>query len=498
MGSTRWRGSSLTARASLDGDIVIVTLDNPPVNSLNQILRESLLEELKAAESNPGVAAVVLVGARGIFCGGADIRALDTPAYWAYPRTVDLAAFMDGMSKPVVAALGGLAMGGGLELAMGCHWRVVEPDARLALPEVRLGLLPGGGGTFRLPRLIGVEAATGMMLSGESVAGHQAAEMGLVDLVASGGDVLPGAVAFARGLRSRGDRLRRATDLPVEFGDAPEWFAEQRARQLPRDVQGPAAETILNCIEAGVTQSVEEATRIAAEGTRMLSSSREFRALRHLFFAERQAGRVAEVTPQDRRRIQTVTLVGPGLDDWRSLLIKAGVAWSDDNPDLVLVSTLDEATLATCRALAPGSPRAIPVASTGDHEQWLGLRAALSGHPLLGLCLTGERLVQLVHEPDVQATLLDAAAALVRRLGKVCVACRPTPGFIVERLSAAAARGGGASTVDGRRAMASEARELLAQGVAARTADIDVAMVAGGGFPGILGGPLFHEDHAAA
>ena len=337
-----------------------------------------------------------------------------------------------------------------------------------------------------------------LLAAGESVAGHQAAEMGLVDLVASGGDVLPGAVAFARGLRSRGDRLRRATDLPVEFGDAPEWFAEQRARQLPRDVQGPAAETILNCIEAGVTQSVEEATRIAAEGTRMLSSSREFRALRHLFFAERQAGRVAEVTPQDRRRIQTVTLVGPGLDDWRSLLIKAGVAWSDDNPDLVLVSTLDEATLATCRALAPGSPRAIPVASTGDHEQWLGLRAALSGHPLLGLCLTGERLVQLVHEPDVQATLLDAAAALVRRLGKVCVACRPTPGFIVERLSAAAARGGGASTVDGRRAMASEARELLAQGVAARTADIDVAMVAGGGFPGILGGPLFHEDHAAA
>ncbi|MEI8264472.1 MAG: enoyl-CoA hydratase-related protein [Betaproteobacteria bacterium] len=487
----------MKAQASLRGDVAIVTLDNPPVNSLSQDLRETLLACLQAAEAQTGVSAVVLVGARRMFCGGADIRALDTPAYWAHPRTVDLAAFIDGMSKPVVAAVEGLAMGGGLELAMGCHWRVVEPGARLALPEVRLGLLPGGGGTFRLPRLIGVEAATAMMLSGDAVTGRRSAEIGLADIVAEGPDVLHDALAFARSLRSRDDRLRRARDLPVQMQDAGRWFAEQRDRQASREVQGPAARTILDCIESGVTQSVEEATRVAAEGTRMLSTSKEFRALRHLFFAERQAGRVAEVAPPAKQRIRAVALLGTALDGWRTLLDAAGIDLASASPDLVLLSSPDEATRAAWREAQAGWPRAVPVASVGDHEAWQRWRTILPDRTLLGLCLTGERLVQFAHEPGVEAALRDAVASLVRRVGKVCVPCLPTPGFIVSRLSAAAVAHGGAETPEGRRAMAREGQALLAQGIALRADDIDVALVTGGGFPSILGGPLYHASHHA-
>lgn len=198
---------------ALHGDIAAITLDNPPVNGLGFELRSAIAGALKQASVDPQVKAIVLIGANGVFSGGADLRQLDTPKYWAWPRTIELAQYADGLAKPIVAAIGKLALGGGLELALSCHYRVALPNAQMALPEIKLGLLPGGGGTLRLPRLIGVDNAVTMMLGGEAVDGKQAQRWGLVDALVSD-DLLAGSIAFARDLVSGKAPLRRARDLP--------------------------------------------------------------------------------------------------------------------------------------------------------------------------------------------------------------------------------------------------------------------------------------------
>jgi 3-hydroxyacyl-CoA dehydrogenase len=277
-----------SAHYARDGNIAVITMDNPPVNGLGQELRVAVIAGLDRAVADPGIEAIVLMGANGVFSGGADIRQVDTPKYWAYPRTIELAHYLDQVGKPVVAAIGKLAMGGGLELAMGCHYRVAVRDARLALPEVKLGLLPGGGGTLRLPRLIGVERAVDMMLQGYTIGSEQALSWGLIDAVV-GDDLLTGSLDFARNLARRAMGPRRAIDRPAAMDDAAGFFARMRAPLAP----GRAQATILACLEASVTGPLETAIAITDAGTRALMESEESRALRYLFFSERLAGKVA-------------------------------------------------------------------------------------------------------------------------------------------------------------------------------------------------------------
>ena len=159
-----------------DGAAAVITFSNPPVNSFSHAVRSALLDALDRAAADDGVRAIVLAGAGSLFSGGADIREFGTPAARAAPQLRDIIAACEASAKPVIAAIGGLCLGGGFELALGCHYRVARADARVGLPEVKLGLLPGAGGTQRLPRLVGVATALNMILSGERVPARDARE----------------------------------------------------------------------------------------------------------------------------------------------------------------------------------------------------------------------------------------------------------------------------------------------------------------------------------
>src|SRR6185437_3081614 len=182
---------------ALHGDVAVITLDNPPVNGLGHALRTAIVAGVDAAQADARVKAVVLIGANNLFSGGADIREFNTPKALAEPTLHSVIRAVEASGKPVVAAIGGTCMGGGLELSLACHYRVAGPDAQVALPEVKLGLLPGAGGTQRLPRVVGVETALNMIVSGVTVPAAQLGKTALFDHVVAG-DLLEGAIAFAR------------------------------------------------------------------------------------------------------------------------------------------------------------------------------------------------------------------------------------------------------------------------------------------------------------
>src|SRR6185437_15332750 len=182
--------SAATQYVVRDG-IAVITLDNPPVNGLSNAVRTGILHHLKSAEADPAVKAVVITGSSKAFCGGADIREFNAPRL--KPDLPEVNEQQDGMKKPMVAAIGGFALGGGLELALGCHYRVALPKSQLGLPEVKLGLLPGSGGTQRLPRVVGAAQGIQMMTTGNPIPAEKALPLGLVDEIVQG-DLLEGAI----------------------------------------------------------------------------------------------------------------------------------------------------------------------------------------------------------------------------------------------------------------------------------------------------------------
>ena len=199
-----------------DSGIAVITIDNPPVNALSNAVRAAIIAALNEARDDASVQAVVLACAGRTVIAGADITEFDKPS--RPPGTSDVIAVLDAMPKPVVAALHGTALGGGLEIALGCHFRVAAPTTRLGLPEIKLGLIPGAGGTQRLPRLIGMAKALPMILSGDPIGAKAALEGGLVDAIIEG-DINAGAVAFARKLVADKTPLRRARDVADKLAD---------------------------------------------------------------------------------------------------------------------------------------------------------------------------------------------------------------------------------------------------------------------------------------
>jgi 3-hydroxyacyl-CoA dehydrogenase len=180
--------------------VAVITLDNPPLNGLNHELRAGVVAGIDQARTDAAVEAVIIIGAGRAFSSGADIREFNTPKSTAEPTLRSVIRIVEANAKPVIAAIGGICMGGGLELALGCHFRVASPGAKIALPEVKLGLLPGAGGTQRLPRLAGVAKALDMVVTSKPLAANDAHEHGILDAVLDG-DLLTGAVAFAEALR---------------------------------------------------------------------------------------------------------------------------------------------------------------------------------------------------------------------------------------------------------------------------------------------------------
>ena len=288
--------------------VAVLTLANPPVNSISAALRTALAAALQAADADPAVHAIVLTGAGGVFCGGAEVREFNTPAQRQSPTLPELNLVQDGLRKPLVAAIASFALGGGLEVALACHWRVAKAGARLGLPEVKLGLMPGSGGTQRLPRLVPLADALAMMTTGEPINAARAAELGLVDQLVEG-DLLAGAIAFARSAAAR-----RVRDLPVRAGeDAAGILAQARAR-LARPGRAPqAALDVVAACEAALRLPFDEG--LAFERERFLArlAAPEFPALRHAFFAEREARRIPDLPAGTQPRpIAAAAVIGAG------------------------------------------------------------------------------------------------------------------------------------------------------------------------------------------
>jgi 3-hydroxyacyl-CoA dehydrogenase len=295
----------------LNGPTAVITMSNPPVNGLGFDLRREIVDGLSRAEADPKVSAVVLIGSPRAFSGGADIREFGTPKSTAEPNLNTVVRVVENAAKPVVAAISGACMGGGLELAMACHFRVAAKGAQIALPEVKLGLMPGAGGTQRLPRLIGAEAALNMIVSGETVPSEKLAGTALFDEVVDG-DLLAAALAFAG--RIAGSRpLKRARDIKIGLPNAEGFF------QFARNTVGAVAKNYpapLKCIDAvaaAVALPFDEGVKLERELFLQLMQSPESRALRHAFFAERAAAKIPDV-PEDTplRKVAKVAVVGAG------------------------------------------------------------------------------------------------------------------------------------------------------------------------------------------
>jgi len=300
------------AEYTVHGELAVITLDNPPVNGLGHALRKGIVEGVERAVADPNVKAIVLTGAGNAFSGGADIREFGTPAAAAEPHLRQVIALVERSPKPVLAAIHKVAMGGGLELALGCHYRVAAPGAQLALPEVKLGILPGAGGTQRLPRAIDARAALDMMLTGNPVLSDKAPP-GLVDEIMAG-DLVQGATAFARRLIAEKKPLRKLRDEKVKLeGDAAALFAEARQRIAKESRGFPAPPKIVDCVEAALKLPFDEGTRFERERYEGLVTSSESKAMRHAFFAERAAAKISDVpesTPT--REIRKVAIIGAG------------------------------------------------------------------------------------------------------------------------------------------------------------------------------------------
>lgn len=295
--------------------IAEIVLDHPPLNTLALALRSRVARELAAAFDDPSVEAVILRGAGGTFCAGAEIREFGTSDAVAHPDIADLAADIDRADKPVLALIEGVALGGGLELALGCHYRMATPDARLGLPEVKLGLLPGAGGTQRLPRLVGAQAAIEIMTSGAMTPAARAAAMGLVDGIAEG-DALASARSFLAGALAQRRPLPRARDGVVALppDTEPETFFTAATKEAARASRGaPAPVAIIRCVEAAARRNFDEGMAFERASFMQLVETPESRALRSLFFAERAAAKVAGL-PKDAtaRDVNLVGVVGAG------------------------------------------------------------------------------------------------------------------------------------------------------------------------------------------
>jgi len=296
------------------GDIAIITLNSPPVNALSAPVRQGLFDGFDQAIKDDAAKAIVLICDGRTFIAGADITEFGQAPKG--PGLHEVQAMIEDAPKPVVAAIHGTALGGGLEVALVCHYRVVVPSARMGLPEVNLGLLPGAGGTQRLPRVTGVEKALEMMTSGRHASAQEAHASGLADHIAEDGKLLDGAIAFAQKAVDEAWPLTKIRDRDDKVAAArgkPEIFANFRA-SIARKTRGfLAPEYNIQCIEAAVNLPFDDGMKVEAKLFRELVTGEQSAAQRHVFFAERQVAKIPDV-PKDTPVIpvKSVGIIGAG------------------------------------------------------------------------------------------------------------------------------------------------------------------------------------------
>jgi len=306
----------MSAEYKVHGDIAVITLNNPPVNGLGHATRAGITDGLAKANADAAVKAIVVTGAGKAFSGGADIKEFGTPKALMEPNLLSVILALEHSAKPVVAAVHSVCMGGGLELSLGCHYRIAAPGCSVALPEVKLGLVPGAGGTQRLPRVLGVETALNMIVSGEPVKSELLASLPgqkLFDKMAASVETLAQeALAFARSVADvRPLPLVRNLPCKHPLGDAYFGFARNMVKGMAKNF--PAPVKCVDAVEAATKQKFEQGMATERESFINLMWTPESRALRHIFAAERAASKIPDV-PEDtpKREIKLVAVIGAG------------------------------------------------------------------------------------------------------------------------------------------------------------------------------------------
>ncbi|WP_047456757.1 3-hydroxyacyl-CoA dehydrogenase NAD-binding domain-containing protein [Rhizobium rhizogenes] len=480
---------SETISATLTDGVLVVTIDNPPVNALSANVRAGMMAALDHAEKDNAVVAIVLTGAGSTFVGGADIKEFGKPPIEPLlPQVIDR---IENFAKPVTAAINDAALGGGLEVALACHERYASSAAKIGLPEVKLGIVPGAGGTQRLPRLIGTIAAIDLIANGRTLSANEASKLGIVDhLIESA--LIDGAIASVS--RMTASPLRRTGALPVlpEPAEAiDKAVAEALRKARGQRAPGEAIRLVRLAATTSLAEGLAEERRTFVE----LRDSDEAAALRHVFFAERAAGKVEGLEKIAPRRIETVGIVGTGLmgsgiavtalnagyrvigmeqtqeaadkgrDRIAGILNKAvqsgrlDLAGRDDRlnrltvtadaqmlarADLVIEAVFDDLTIKTELFLRlDGIVRADAILATNTSYLDPNAIAATTAHPerIVGLHFFSPanimRLLEVVNCEKTAPDVLASALAFAKLLGKLPIVCGVTEGFIGNRIFSA-------------------------------------------------------------
>ncbi|WP_399685335.1 3-hydroxyacyl-CoA dehydrogenase NAD-binding domain-containing protein [Xenophilus sp.] len=299
-------------RSARHGEVLCITIDNPPVNAISSAVRRGLKEAVEAADADAGVKAILIAGEGANFVAGADIREFGQAPQ--PPSLPEVCNRIEDCAKPVVAAIRGAALGGGLEIALAAHWRVALADARLGLPEVQLGLMPGAGGTVRAPRLAGAQAALDLMLSGRHVKAKEALSLGLVDRIADGEDAQAAGLAYANELLAQGAGVRRTRDAQGLADRAAAQAAIDAAKadtaKKSRGLFSPMK--IVEAVQNTLDKPFEEAVKLEREAFLACIDSPQRAGLIHAFFAEREVAKVPEAKAAQPRALNSVGIVGGG------------------------------------------------------------------------------------------------------------------------------------------------------------------------------------------
>ena len=310
----------MTAQYQVIGDVAVVTLANPPMNGLSHATRLGIADGVHKANADAAVKSIVVTGAGKAFCSGADITEFGSDKSIQEPNLLSLILLLENSAKPTIAAVHSICMGGGLELALGCHYRIAAPGALVALPEVKLGLIPGAGGTQRLPRVLGVETALNMIVSGEPVKSEMLASMPgqkLFDKMAASPESLAAeALAYAKEIAAKhadGSALPRVRDLKVSHPNAQAYFQFARNMVAGMAKNYPAPAKCVDAVQNALTMKFDDGMVAERDIFINLMWTPECRALRHLFVAERAASKIPDV-PSDTplRTIKQVAVIGAG------------------------------------------------------------------------------------------------------------------------------------------------------------------------------------------
>ncbi len=302
----------MTARYQVQKHVAIITIDNPPINSMGMPTRQAIAAAFNRASVDATIQAIVITGANGVFTGGADIREFGKPIAMQPPTLHDLIRLFEASTKPVISAINGVCMGGGTEISLGCHYRVAAPGVLIGLPEVKIGILPGAGGTQRLPRVAGLELALSMIVSGEPVTAEVLANTQTIDRLIDG-DFISGVVAFAEEILASTAKLPLVRDSVIALPEASAIIAKARADVRAKYKYLPAPMKCVDAVEAAVRMDIDAGLQYEFALFTELVATVESAALRHGFFAERAASKISDMPDHvATRQIHRVAIVGAG------------------------------------------------------------------------------------------------------------------------------------------------------------------------------------------